>query len=244
MSTRPLLAILTLLLGHQAWAGCDKDTDCKGDRICEDGVCVDPSSSAPSTASHAPSARTPEGITAQDIKFANGRVKDIRRRELIGWAAAGQGLLFGTVGSVLGLAQVEWYIAVPPGIVGLGSLAVGAPITSGGGRRGREALRSLGAPVPGPGLQIAGWSCFGTSMLLGLTGIGMGIGQDSAGGAVGLGAVFTGAASTILFDVDAANTRRRLQERVKALSKASPPKVQPGLWVGPEASGGSVAVAW
>ena len=27
---------------HPLHAGCEKDTDCKGDRICEDGVCQDP----------------------------------------------------------------------------------------------------------------------------------------------------------------------------------------------------------
>jgi hypothetical protein len=30
-----------------AHAGCDKDTDCKGDRICEAGTCVNPTASAP-----------------------------------------------------------------------------------------------------------------------------------------------------------------------------------------------------
>ena len=31
-----------LLLALVAHAGCDKDVDCKGDRICEEGVCTDP----------------------------------------------------------------------------------------------------------------------------------------------------------------------------------------------------------
>ena len=38
-------AILVICLGSSttAWAGCEKDTDCKGDRICEAGECVAPS---------------------------------------------------------------------------------------------------------------------------------------------------------------------------------------------------------
>ncbi len=35
-----LVAILGVPL--KAWAGCDKDTDCKGDRICSYGLCQDP----------------------------------------------------------------------------------------------------------------------------------------------------------------------------------------------------------
>ncbi len=45
--TLPPLAALALALGLAwaalAWAGCTKDTDCKGDRICDpEGQCVDP----------------------------------------------------------------------------------------------------------------------------------------------------------------------------------------------------------
>ncbi len=36
---------LTLLLANLAMAQCTKDTDCKGDRICEKGVCVAPGAS-------------------------------------------------------------------------------------------------------------------------------------------------------------------------------------------------------
>lgn len=78
----------------------------------------------PDVSTAAPTRRLPDGISAKDLAFAEGRIGDIRRREVIGWAAAGQGLVFGSVGSILGLAEVYWYIAVPPGIVGLDSLAV------------------------------------------------------------------------------------------------------------------------
>jgi hypothetical protein len=47
--TRLVLPVLLFLLhsGTPAWAaGCSKDTDCKGDRICEKGVCKDPEGAA------------------------------------------------------------------------------------------------------------------------------------------------------------------------------------------------------
>ena len=37
-----LVAILAAWSSRPAVAGCEKDTDCKGDRICEAGACVDP----------------------------------------------------------------------------------------------------------------------------------------------------------------------------------------------------------
>ena len=36
------MAILALIVATLISAGCDKDTDCKGDRVCEDGKCVAP----------------------------------------------------------------------------------------------------------------------------------------------------------------------------------------------------------
>jgi hypothetical protein len=36
--------LLSLLFPADAWAGCEKDTDCKGDRVCRAGECVDPES--------------------------------------------------------------------------------------------------------------------------------------------------------------------------------------------------------
>ena len=45
--TRWSLALAATLAVSLAWsspalAGCEKDTDCKGDRICEQGACVTP----------------------------------------------------------------------------------------------------------------------------------------------------------------------------------------------------------
>ena len=49
--TRSLIFSTALIWGlvhaKPAWAGCEKDTDCKGDRICENSACVSPPSTSP-----------------------------------------------------------------------------------------------------------------------------------------------------------------------------------------------------
>jgi len=68
--TRPLSFIAALSVGfvyaHPAQAGCEKDTDCKGERICDAGACVDPTvTAAPSGASEASDANEAEGSTEE-----------------------------------------------------------------------------------------------------------------------------------------------------------------------------------
>lgn len=52
----PCLAVL-ICAAHARAGGCQKDTDCKGDRICEKGKCVAPAAS-PSAKSDATSTCT------------------------------------------------------------------------------------------------------------------------------------------------------------------------------------------
>jgi hypothetical protein len=58
-----LSLLTTILFSAKAYAGCEKDTDCKGERICEASVCVNP------TASPAP-APPPEAVTEGSEKDA------------------------------------------------------------------------------------------------------------------------------------------------------------------------------
>src|SRR3954468_7652274 len=44
---RALVAVSVLAVPGVALAECTKDTDCKGDRVCERGVCVAPADRAP-----------------------------------------------------------------------------------------------------------------------------------------------------------------------------------------------------
>lgn len=58
----PLL--LLALAAPTAWAACEKDTDCKGDRVCEAGVCTDPA---------APPRPAPSGSTTRAQSKAPAR---------------------------------------------------------------------------------------------------------------------------------------------------------------------------
>ena len=63
--TLSLIAALSvgLLYTHTAQAGCEKDTDCKGERICEAGECVNPTSTKPA-ATDGPT-ETPEPTSSE-----------------------------------------------------------------------------------------------------------------------------------------------------------------------------------
>ena len=62
--TRPLCFMTALALGlfytPRAQAGCEKDTDCKGERVCEAGACVDPVA--------APAAATTDDAPKEPVK--------------------------------------------------------------------------------------------------------------------------------------------------------------------------------
>lgn len=63
MTPRALLAMIVLLSASRSAAQCTKDTDCKGDRICANGKCVEPSRATPSE----PPKRLNTGTPSDDI---------------------------------------------------------------------------------------------------------------------------------------------------------------------------------
>ena len=70
---RPLIVVAVLTLGSSAaQAGCEKDTDCKGDRICEAGACVSPAPAAPpaSPATEVPAEAEAETAEATESEAA------------------------------------------------------------------------------------------------------------------------------------------------------------------------------
>src|SRR5438876_1212788 len=68
MRGRVFLALLTsgsvLLASALAHAGCTKDTDCKGDRVCDAGKCVSPPDATPAIPATDGAAPTPAPGTA------------------------------------------------------------------------------------------------------------------------------------------------------------------------------------
>ncbi len=65
------IAFATCQLMGVAHAGCEKDTDCKGDRICESGACVDPSSQDNAPEAGGPGAETEKETAAQSGEVAS-----------------------------------------------------------------------------------------------------------------------------------------------------------------------------
>ena len=148
-----------------ARAGCTKDTDCKGARICVDEQCVDP----PSTSATTPAPTSP-GVPEVDLRYARGR-RGVAHRNLHGtWvlfgfeAAAGvsfAGWLFplffdgvddDSIGSFASLAPVTLF----------GALS--GPIASIGGTEARRGLDRLGLDAVDTGLRRPGLALYGVSM--------------------------------------------------------------------------------
>lgn len=73
-----MLLLLSLLV-PSAHAGCSKDTDCKGDRICDDGSCADPGlppvTAKPSTTKPAGPAKAAAPASPDIVWLSKGRVR-------------------------------------------------------------------------------------------------------------------------------------------------------------------------
>ena len=91
-----LLLLFLLAFSPTAWAACGSDMDCKGSRICEQGVCVEPAagSSAPATRQAPPT-----------DAFLKNQHDNSKRRSLISWGLVGGTWIFGLPAVGLGLAD-------------------------------------------------------------------------------------------------------------------------------------------
>jgi len=78
----PLLLVTAWLLWPaRVWAGCEKDTDCKGDRICVSGQCQ-----APDPATQSPhQQKNPDSAAIKARKSANSEVEAIKKRVYENW---------------------------------------------------------------------------------------------------------------------------------------------------------------
>lgn len=208
------------LLATPAWAGCTKDTECKGDRVCEQGACVDPQAAAPAVV---PPTEVAERPSAAALASAANHEADANAGIAWGWVLGGASVAFGAV-AVTG-SVAEWYSPTPEilGGLALGSAAFGGPIAAGGGNQARRGLRLLNAPTPGEGLRVTGWILYGSGMAIGAGSVIAGIsgaGSEAAvPGAIGL---VSGATGIVLLEADAGNARRMLEEARSFYAAAEP----------------------
>jgi hypothetical protein len=90
-------SLLIMCLALEAHGGCTKDTDCKGDRICVDGDCVDPSPKAGSRQDRRPR-RSADFDSEEDMyDEPTGRYPATPQRAAICVTPAGSCTLFNVV---------------------------------------------------------------------------------------------------------------------------------------------------
>jgi hypothetical protein len=147
-----------MLAPAPAWAGCEKDTDCKGDRVCENGACVAPSGARMQRERRA---RTPETTATVRLTMAKWRT-------IASLVLAPIGLIGGVTGAVVAATLEDddvWPVTFVPVGIGFVSLAAAGGVGGHAGILGGDGLRHLGrATDGGSALAIAGWAAWGVGM--------------------------------------------------------------------------------
>jgi hypothetical protein len=173
---RSLLAV-TLLWGFQAAAQCRADNDCKGERICVGGACVDPPQRQTPAAETPPPPPPPPPAYAAPPAVGPEESGASAVREIPGWALGGAIWSFVAAGAVAGLAAGS---AVTAGNF-VPSISMGATATVIFGLTlplvalSSSSVRN-GARVEGSlGLRIAGWVLYGLTMVNAVVAIVLGI---------------------------------------------------------------------
>ena len=195
-----------ILCAPSAWAQCTKDTDCKGDRICNAGVCEAPSPSTPAAQPLPPQSTVvvPTAPTPDIVKQLMFRNK--------------QGGLIATIGGVstltFGLAAAatngEAALATPLGAVALLSTAISAPIAAGSANKSRQFLMSRGQLVGVSGYAVAGWTIYALAVINGAGLVGLGIADEYAPTALIISCTLLGVSATSFMAADAYSMRNRL----------------------------------
>lgn len=215
-----LFLALAILCAPSAWAQCTKDTDCKGDRICNAGVCEAP---APSTPAAQPV--LPQPTIAVPAPPTPDIVQQLMFRNKQGGLTATIG---GTSTLVFGLAAAatngEAALATPLGAAALLSTAITAPIAAGSANKSRQFLMSRGQLVGTSGYAIAGWTIYTLAVLNGAGLVGLGIADEYVPTALIISCTLLGVSATSFMAADAYSMRNRLA--VAKFAGNSTPKVR------------------
>ena len=211
------LLTCSVLARSAAEAGCDKDSDCKGTRICENGVCVGAAPEAPVTRAR---------VTLDPKAAAVGKA---RRRAIASLALGPLAVIGAAVTMGLGVAVNDeddlWSALFASQLVSLAA----ATSSYGTGLHGSLIARRERASDSPPALLISGITVggFGLLGLLGTTLASAGLGDDinNGDGALivgwfgGLSALLAGGGS-ILLGVDALLNANELVTEVEVAGAA------------------------
>jgi hypothetical protein len=106
---RPILAMaLFLAVPRAALAGCEKDTDCKGERVCVDGACVGPAAPPRTQAARGTEPVSALQRTVDEKRDAVDRASSAARRVN---DSANAAYALGVVLGVLSLAVI-WFLSI------------------------------------------------------------------------------------------------------------------------------------
>ena len=259
-STRPArlliaaaVCLLTLALADTALAGCEKDTDCKGDRICEKGLCTDPNpGSGVGRDTRQPS------IDPEVLRRAAALRRKATGLAVGGWVLFGVGTVTGIQAIGFGLSDDDDLEGASRGLGGVATLLFGiaGPFAGDAGGTARKGVRLLGAKPLSRAPRALGWSFYGVGIGLGVAAVGLGIAEvDWAGSAVGGVAMAFGISGVMILLGDAAVhlrglragietgevlTRADTRSRLRLVSAA--PWVQPATAADPASRAGLAAM--
>ncbi|MEE2828686.1 MAG: hypothetical protein VX498_05835 [Myxococcota bacterium] len=197
------ILVASFSLASTAFAGCEKDTDCKGDRICTKGECVEPSSDS--------SASTPLRPRAQD-PLAAARAEHARSTRNGAVTSIVGGAMTFTFGMVSATATENYWVSLGSGSAALLSAAITIPIGGGPAVRARNFLRSNGVSLRPSGFSIAGWVCYGFAIANGSVLVGLGIADAEVGAGPIISTTLLGTASAAFIAADALMLRTQLQQ--------------------------------
>jgi hypothetical protein len=192
MIKKLIAASLLALTSTTAAAQCTKDTDCKGDRICVEGSCVDAS---PSQSSPAPQGRLSE-VEGLELRGAQSK------------ASTGLMLAGGTLLAGLGTAATNGEGDAPKALGGMTLVLAGAatPIAASASSRARQVAQARGIHLPQSTARLTAWSGYGLSMGLGTAVFAAGLSDQEISNGLILSLTALGALSATTMALDARST--------------------------------------
>lgn len=216
-AVRPLVAVVCSLAIHApALAGCTKDTDCKGDRICVDEVCVDPPPSS------SPSTPPASGLTDTQLYALDG----VMAKAVSGMAVSG-----GMAG--LGIATIltnDGYNETAPRVLGGATLitaGIATPLAAGGSIQARRIARSEGVTLTStPLLPVTSWIGYASTMGVGTYMLIAGVSGETIPNYLIAMTVSCGVVSTLGMAVDASVASSEIRAALgdtAATSRRAPP---------------------
>lgn len=229
---RAVVALSLLTVAPPVFAGCETDMDCKGDRVCEQGACVDPAPAAgPATpafdarSASAPSARGLTDLQRLELRRARGKAT-------VGYVGAG---LTAALGAVTLATWEETGTAMAFGSAALLAASVTAPVAASGGSQARRVAREAGGYPPGAGLPVVAWIGYGLAVANGLGLIALAASDAEIDVALGASTVALGTVSTLGLAIDATTSASEVQ---RSLQLRTGMRRRPTLHVAPIAGMG------